>query len=344
MGTRPNFAARGRHDRLHARSGAVLVVELLVVAMFGAGCTQRLEECREGSGPRVMSQSVGRVGPSFADQATIPTPSHPGPYLVDLRTAEVTRLLAGGRNGWPDVSPDGRRIAWADGFVSRIDGSDLQRVGAWGARPDWSPDGTKLAVDSSAFRFDGSIFVIDPESGDTCRVRTVGTAPYAADWSPDGTKILYLSPRGADLREIRVVDLATGVDTRLRRVGGRDTPWDSATWSPDGHRIVFECDTGICVMRADGSNVQKLTCCPIVDHGTQAPQWSPDGTMIVYWSDKAWSDQENEGDVYVLDLTTGVERLIMASAAEPVWAGPDMLIVRVVRCHYEQDGSGECTY
>jgi Tol biopolymer transport system component len=162
---------------------------------------------------------------------------------------------------------------------------------------------------------------------------------YAADWSPDGTKILYLSPWGADLRDIRVVDLATGVDTRLRRVGGRDSPWDSATWSPDGRRIVFECHTGICVMRADGSNMQKLTCCPIRDYGTQAPQWSPDGTtMIAYWSD------QDIPDVYVLDLTTGVERLIMASAGEPVWVGPDTLIVRVARCHYEQDGSGGCTY
>src|SRR4029450_6971398 len=212
-----NIATRRRHHRLDARPGLVLVIALLVVGTLGAACTQRSVECREGSRTQVISPSIDRVGGSSMDKATIPTPPSPGPYLVNLRTGEVTRLLAGGRwaaasKGWPDVSPDGRRIAWADGFVSKIDGSDLQRVGAWGTRPDWSPDGTKLAVDSSTFRVDGSLFVIDPQSGDTCRVRTVGSAPYAADWSPDGTKILYLSPWGADLREIRVVDLATGVD------------------------------------------------------------------------------------------------------------------------------------
>jgi WD40 repeat protein len=333
-----NIATQRRHDRLEARPGLVHVIALLVVAMLGAACTQRSVECREGSRTRVISPSLDRVGGSSVDKATIPTPPSPGPYLVNLRTGEVTRLPVGRRLSWPDVSTDGRRIAWTEGFVSNVDGSNVHRVGVGGIRPEWSPDGMRIAFDSSTFRVDGSIFVVSLRSGDTCRVRTVGNAPYAADWSPDGTKILYLSPWGAEDREIRVVDLATGVDTRLRRVGGRDSPWDSATWSPDGRRIVFECDTGICVMRADGSNVQKLACCPMRDHGTQAPQWSPVGTTIAYWSD------EDVPDVYVLDLTTGVERLIMESATAPVWAGQDMLIVAVARCHYEQDGSGGCTY
>jgi hypothetical protein len=92
-----NIATQRRHDRLEARPGLVHVIALLVVAMLGAACTQRSVECREGSRTRVISPSLDRVGGSSVDKATIPTPPSPGPYLVNLRTGEVTRLPVGRR-------------------------------------------------------------------------------------------------------------------------------------------------------------------------------------------------------------------------------------------------------
>ncbi len=274
-----------------------------------------------------MSPSPEGVGASSADQAAVPTPSFPGYYLINIQTGEITRLPVG-NPGWPDVSADGRLIAWAGVRVSKVDGSDLHRVGAMGTRPDWSPDGAKLAVDTSTLGVDGSVFIVDLRSGDTRRLRTVGNAPYGAEWSPDGARILYLNPWGAEHQGIHVVDLASGVDTRLRRVeSSHDEPWGSlATWSPDGRRIVYECVTGICAIRASGSKIQTLTCCPILHYPTLAPQWSLDGTKIAYWCD-ACTD-EDVSDVYVLDLASGAERLIMESAEDPVWAGEDTLIVR----------------
>lgn len=329
-----------KHQPDRRQTAGRLRALLVLGGLLATACTQRSVQRPEGSRTAVPSPSLERVEPSLSDRATVPTPSSSGPYLVNIRTDEVTPLRVGNRLGWPDVSRDGRRIAWSGGFVSKIDGSDIHRVGRAGTRPDWSPDGTKLASDTSTFGVDGSIVVLDVVSGRTRPVTTVGNAPYAADWSPDGTRILYLSPWGAEDREIRIVELATGADTRLRRLDGGpdDSPFDSATWSPDGRRIVYECGrTGICAMRADGSNMQSL-CCPKDDHGTKQPQWSPDGTMIAYWSDG------DVPDVYVLDLASGKERLIMESAEAPVWAGEDSLIVGVARCDFEPDGSGSCTF
>ncbi len=325
-----HITTRRIHDALGARPIFVLVIELLVVVMLGAAaCTQRSPERPESSRIPVMSPGLEGVGEASVDKAAVPTPPSPGYYLVNIKTGEIMRLPVG-NPGWPDVSTDGRLIAWAGVRVSKVDGSGLHQVGAMGTRPDWSRDGAKLAVDTSTLGVDGSIFIVDLRSGDTRRVRTVGEAPYAAEWSPDGTRVLYLSPWGAEDQEIRVVDLATGVDTRLRRVeGSLGFPWGNlATWSPDGRRIVYECDTGICSIRVDGSHMQMLTCCPMVRYGALAPQWSPDGTMIAYWCDGCSDSDEDASDVFVMDLASGRERLIMESAEDPVWAGEDTLIVR----------------
>ncbi len=176
-----NITTRCRHDRLGARPFPAIVIEVLVVVMLGAAaCTQRSAEGPEGSRTQITGPSLEGVGASPAEQAMVPTPSLRGQYLVDIRTGEVTLLPVGDRLAWPDVSADGRLIAWAGGFVTNVDGSDLHRVGAmgtrpdWGpvgpigTRPDWSPDGTKLAVDTSTLGVDGSIYVI-----------YLGSGPYA---------------------------------------------------------------------------------------------------------------------------------------------------------------------
>jgi TolB protein len=57
-------------------------------------------------------------------------------------------------------------------------------------------------------------------------------------------------------------------------------------WSPDSARIVYSCRIGggtadfeICVMNADGSDVQQLTSNTVPD---LSPTFSPDGQQIVF--------------------------------------------------------------
>jgi hypothetical protein len=57
------------------------------------------------------------------------------------------------------------------------------------------------------------------------------------------------------------------------------TPGDEPAISPNGQQIAFVRNDDIYVMNVDGTNARQLTTDP---HRDEFPQWSPDGTTIVY--------------------------------------------------------------
>lgn len=160
----------------------------------------------------------------------------------------------------PAVSPDGRRIAFARGvaFDSVPPASDLWIMDADGRNQ------RKLVADPVA-------------------------AEYRPSFSPDGRHVLFTRHLSPALQSIWVVAL-----------DGRTAPKmivDDATyahWGPDG-RIAYVGDPReggrIVVANADGTNARAITGADGV-----APQWSPDGTRIVYTS-----FAKGPGKIYVIN-------------------------------------------
>ena len=107
------------------------------------------------------------------------------------------------RVGDPQLSPDGRTVAFTIGDVNKetnrtltqiysvsIDGSNLRQLTrdekASSSSPRWSPDGKRIA-----FTTGGQIWVMDTDGGDKKQVTKISTGAGNPVWSPDGAWIAF---------------------------------------------------------------------------------------------------------------------------------------------------------
>jgi len=257
-------------------------------------------------------------------------------YVMNPDGSGLTRLTNHpARDGSPDWSPDGQRIAFAsnrDGpdpqncgrigqpscgwetYVMNADGSGLTRLTNLGALVlgdlTWSPDGSRIAFSFSPGGLI-NIYVMNVDgSGQTQLTNDLHGASLAPAWSP-GRQIAFYSLRDDGNQEIYVMHADGSSQIRLTCDSASDiTP----TWSPTGDRIAFvsgsqprvDADWGIYVMNADGSGRTRLT-----DGGLgSVPTWSPDGTRIAFGRD---------GNIYVMNVD-GSDLGYLTEGSSPTWS------------------------
>jgi dipeptidyl aminopeptidase/acylaminoacyl peptidase len=108
------------------------------------------------------------------------------------------------RVGSPQLSPDGRTVAFTVGTVDvaanrtvnqiytvGIDGASLKQVTngpSSSSSPRWSPDGKRLA-----FVTGGQIWTMEPDGDDRKQVTRISTGASGPVWSPDGKWIAFVS-------------------------------------------------------------------------------------------------------------------------------------------------------
>src|ERR671931_329660 len=114
-------------------------------------------------------------------------------------------------------------------YTLAADGSGATFLTA-GRRPDWSPDGKRLAVER-----DSGIWVVDVANGAETRVGR-GSDPA---WSPDGGRLAVWDGDG-----VWILDLADGSRRLVARGGEPD-------WAADG-RIAFVRGGDLYVIEPDG--------------------------------------------------------------------------------------------
>jgi Tol biopolymer transport system component len=208
-------------------------------------------------------------------------------------------------------SPDGRRLAYSAGQVSRkifliaINGESpptqlspkiVNQVDYYD--PVWSPDGSRIAFRSECGnRVD--LYVVDPDGIN--RVDVTSNAPdqrtLEFDWSPDSKKIAFSrqSSSGAHAKDIFLFDLETREESILVH-GADDVQAGNPQWSPDYKYLAFTVvnpgrfTTDLHIFDLGEKRSYAKTQNPDAT-GVGTFKWSPDGRKIAYRG--SFFDNEN---------------------------------------------------
>ncbi|NQV07388.1 PD40 domain-containing protein, partial [bacterium] len=169
----------------------------------------------------------------------------------------------------------------------------------------WSPDGSRIAFASDRDG-DYEIYVMAADGGGVIQITDSPAKDFNPAWSPDGTEIAFRSQRTGNDDIWRIGVDGSGL-TQLTTHSGFDATGSTGSWSWITGEIAFSSNRAgnlqdVFVMDADGGNVRQLTNLPGAD---TAPAWSPDGTKLVFVSDR-----HGQYDIFAMNADgTGQTRL-----------------------------------
>jgi Tol biopolymer transport system component len=172
-------------------------------------------------------------------------------FVLDLGEGTSERLTHGMRAREPDVSPDGREVA----FVTQASGTSRLEIAA-----------------------------LDDIAG--TRRTLLHSLPFeqvfTPRYSPDGSRIACSVVRKGGYRDVVIIERATGTVRQLMRDRAQDT---GPAWAPDGHTLYYASDrSGVSNIHAFDLHTETTTQLTNVIAGAYQPTVTSDGSRLSYLS------------------------------------------------------------
>jgi Tol biopolymer transport system component len=272
-----------------------------------------LGQCYEKLGQQGAREAYERVLRDYADQSEAATEARTRlaalrkPAGVGGKPELATRRLWGGPGVDVEgsVSADGRFLSFLDPETGDVAVRDLetgQNRRLTNASGDWkdfagscriSPDGSQVAYSWSSIDGSYDLRLIGLDGSGS---RVLYSCPELecvepAAWSPDGRHVLAILSGKDLLNRIALVSVADGSVRDLKTLDSR-TP-KAISFSPDGRFIAYDhpplegaTNGDIFLLSADGGRESTLIQHPADD---VYPVWAPDGTWILFASDRTGS-------------------------------------------------------
>jgi len=270
-----------------------------LAGLLGTALAAGMASCGGSSPAATCGTGGGRPHPEIGGQILYYCWDQPrvngGIYLLDLATGQVRALTSD--------------------LAYNLDGA-------------WSPDGSTIAFQSTREGRD-DIFTMDADGGHIRRLTDGRGFNEYPSWSPDGQWILFNSTRdgvdeGGRNGYYRDLYLMRPDGTAVHRVTRHSGTFNFGAWSPDARSLVFESDRAgtwdIYTMGVDGSGVRQLTHHEKTAGFAGFPQWSPDGTRIVFGA----SNNGEPASIYWLAVGADAPHRVAVNAPGLQWDGfPD---------------------
>jgi dipeptidyl aminopeptidase/acylaminoacyl peptidase len=213
----------------------------------------------------------------------------------------------------PHLSPDGKQVAYVVGtvdqkknrrvtsvwLVSTEGRPEPRRLTAEGFNansPRWSPDGSRLAFLSNRSAEEGGhpqIYVLPMQGGEARAVSRLKNGVTVFQWSPDGRSFVAVSQSGPS-------DLIATADRKsdVRHYKHISYKFNDTGWFDDkrSHLWVIDAARGTATQLTSGE-----------DWNDTDPQWSPDGRLIAFVSDRTGKEYDggHNKDIWVISAEGG---------------------------------------